>query len=274
MTRLKQDRIKGEKRNCSVSENNNKKRFISKLPHKMKIGLIAGLVLIGSVMPHLGCEGPQPNNCNTDAQPTMADSGVTKQISCQINSIIPASLREGGSLMFGSTTLVDDNGVPVAKVVLGSNSTPCEAIAAAFIAQAISMSTLKSVSLTTTLSGTASCSTSAECSCSVDMSGVYSVIMPDNAPSVSLNVPSPVSSGPLVVLDADAAGINTVISVGNPSSNSVSAQLLAGLNLDWDANPKIIKEVVQGSKIVVAGAESADTASAAEDFVSQLVKVK
>jgi len=275
MTRLKNVGIKGERMNDSPSENNKEKGFFSTLPHRMKTGLIAGLALIGVATASTGCE-PHAliNNCNIDSQTPMDDGGVKPVRTCQVNGKIPLSLREGGSLMFGNTVLVDVNGNPVAKVILGSNSTPCEALAASYIAEAIAISTIRRTTLTSQIAGNATCSTTPECSCSVDMSGVYSVIMPGNAQSVSLGVPSPISSGPLVILDADAAGLNTVISVGNPASNTVSARLLEGSNVDWNANPKVVKEVVAGSKIVVAGAQAVDTASAAEDFVSQLKKTQ
>jgi len=180
--------------------------------------------------------------------------------------------------MFGSTMLVDENGAPVAKVVLGGNSTPCDGIAASYIAEAIAVSTSKKRILTSQVDGAVSCVNTNvpcdTCSCVPDMSGVSSVIMPDNVQSVSVVEPFNGPTGALVILDTDAKGFSTLISVGNPAGNSVSEQLLAGISVDWNATPKVVREVVQGSKIVVAGAQPKDTLSAAQDFVSQLSKIE
>ncbi len=109
--------------------------------------------------------------------------------------------------------------------------------------------------------------------CTVDMAPVSAVIMPNNAPSVTVATPYTGSYGNLVILDSDAVGVNTLVSVGGDKVNSVTASLLQGSAVDWTATPKVVKEVVQGSKIVVAGAQAADTLSAAQDFVSQVKKV-
>jgi hypothetical protein len=107
------------------------------------------------------------------------------------------------------------------------------------------------------------------------MSGVSAVIMPNNAASVQVAVPYNYSSygNGLVILDQDAVGVNTLISVGGDQVNTVTAALLQGSNVDWSANPTMVKEVVQGSKIVVAGATAADTLAAAQTFVNELQQV-
>lgn len=110
-------------------------------------------------------------------------------------------------------------------------------------------------------------------SCTADMSGVSAVIMPNNAASVSVAMPYTGSYGNLVVLDSDAVGVNTLVSVGGDKVNSVTADLLQGSAVDWTAETKVVREVVQGSKIVVAGKEAADTLEAAKDFVAQVKKV-
>lgn len=111
--------------------------------------------------------------------------------------------------------------------------------------------------------------------CTPDMSGVSAVIMPNNAASVQVAVPYNYSSygNGLVILDQDAVGVNTLISVGGDQVNTVTAALLQGSNVDWSANPTMVKEVVQGSKIVVAGATAADTLAAAQTFVNELQQV-
>jgi S-layer like family, outer domain len=112
--------------------------------------------------------------------------------------------------------------------------------------------------------------TGGSASCTADMSGVSAVIMPNNAASVAVAMPYTGSYGNLVILDSDAVGVNTLVSVGGDVVNSVTADLLQGSAVDWTATTKVVKEVVQGSKIVVAGAQKEDTLAAAQDFVSQV----
>jgi hypothetical protein len=107
-------------------------------------------------------------------------------------------------------------------------------------------------------------------SCTTDMSPVSAVIMPNNTPSVNVDVPYSGNYGNLVILDTDAVGVNTLISVGGDKVNSVTASLLQGSPVDWTATPQVVREVVQGSKIVVAGAEASDTLAAAQTFISQV----
>ncbi|NYZ74342.1 hypothetical protein H0O00_04315, partial [Candidatus Micrarchaeota archaeon] len=71
---------------------------------------------------------------------------------------ILASSAAFAGLMFGSTTLVDENGAPVAKVVLGSNAAPSDAVAASLIAGKLVSEAYKSETLTAQVSGTATCS--------------------------------------------------------------------------------------------------------------------
>lgn len=107
--------------------------------------------------------------------------------------------------------------------------------------------------------------------CSPNMTGVGAVIMPNNAASVDAMVPYDFSKyTPLVMLDKDAVGVSTVISVGGDVVNTVTASILSGTTVDWTAQPQMVKEVVKGSKIVVAGYTAQDTLDAANTFVSQL----
>ncbi len=104
-------------------------------------------------------------------------------------------------------------------------------------------------------------------SCTADMSGVSAVIMPNNAASV--DAVTYTSPGNLVVLDSDATGLSTVVSVGGDAVNSLSESWLATSPVDWTAQPKVVKEMEQG-KILVAGADKEKTLEAAKDFVAQL----
>jgi len=73
---------------------------------------------------------------------------------------ILASSASFAGLMFGSTTLVDDNGAPVAKVVIGSKAMPSDGVAAALIAGKMVSEAFKSQTLTAQVSGTAACTPS------------------------------------------------------------------------------------------------------------------
>ena len=110
--------------------------------------------------------------------------------------------------------------------------------------------------------------------CTADMSGVSAVIMPQNSKTVSASIPYSYSSyGPLVMLDKDAGtSVSTVVSVGGPSVNTVTASIMGSTVHDWATTPKVYKEYSVG-KIVVAGKEATDTTAAASDFISQLKKV-
>jgi len=111
-------------------------------------------------------------------------------------------------------------------------------------------------------------------SCTAKMDGVSAVIMPNNAASVTVAMPYTGNYWPLVMLDSEAQNVQTVVSVGGDKVNTVTAKLFEGAKQDWAANKKVVKEVVQGSKIVVAGAEAPDTLAAAQDFVSQVTRKK
>jgi hypothetical protein len=110
-------------------------------------------------------------------------------------------------------------------------------------------------------------------SCVADMTGVSAVIMPNNAASVDVQTPYTGTYGNLVILDSDAVGVNTLVSVGGDVVNTVTADLLQGSAVDWTAETKVVKEVVEGSKIVVAGKTGPDTLEAANDFVQQVQRV-
>ena len=109
--------------------------------------------------------------------------------------------------------------------------------------------------------------------CVADTSGVSAVIMPDSVATVDAATPVDFSTyGNLIILDEDAVGVNTLISVGGDRVNSVTAGLLQDSPVDWSTETTVVREIVEGSKIVVAGREADDTLAAAEDFVSQLRK--
>ena len=101
-----------------------------------------------------------------------------------------------------------------------------------------------------------------------DMSGVTASVVDDEGAAVSMAyMPTPNAYQGLVILDVDAVGVNTLVSVGGDRVNTVTAGLLEGSPVDWTTESKIVREVVPGSKIVVAGVEMEETLDAAGDFV-------
>ncbi|NYZ77612.1 hypothetical protein H0O02_04855, partial [Candidatus Micrarchaeota archaeon] len=138
----------------------------------------------------------------------------------------------------------------------GETSEPCNGV------------TVKVLSITETVGACTAGGASA--TCAPDMTGVSAVIMPANTATVASKVPYANAYQNQVILDRDAVGVNTVVSIGGDKVNTVTAGLLEGSAVDWTTNRKVVREVVQGSKIVVAGAEAADTLEAANDFISQL----
>jgi len=106
--------------------------------------------------------------------------------------------------------------------------------------------------------------------CVASMEGVSAVILPDNTATVSQVVPYANAYSGLVILDRDAVGVNTLVAIGGDKVNTVTAQLLEGAAVDWTTETVVVREVVKGSKIVVAGAEAADTLTAANQFVSEV----
>ncbi len=129
---------------------------------------------------------------------------------------------------------------------------------------------VKVVSITETV-GACSVGTGAAPACTSDTSGVSAVIMPDNKASVVAGVPYGYDKfGPLVVLDKDAVGTDVLVTVGGPAVNSVTKDVLAGSSVDFNTDKKVVKEVVAGKKIVVAGLTADDTLEAAKDFIAAL----
>ncbi|HIH22732.1 TPA: hypothetical protein HA238_03325 [Candidatus Micrarchaeota archaeon] len=94
--------------------------------------------------------------------------------------------------------------------------------------------------------------------------------MPEDKASVMAALPYTGSLAGLVVLDKDASDTDVLVMVGGPAVNTVTAAALEGSAVDFTATPVVVKEVVAGKKIVVAGLTADDTLSAAADFVSQL----
>jgi hypothetical protein len=112
--------------------------------------------------------------------------------------------------------------------------------------------------------------------CTPNMSGVSAMVLTDGLnPAATVTGATPYAFSkytPLVMLDKDAVGVSTVVSVGGDAVNTVTKSILSGMTVDWSANPVMVKEVVKGSKIVVAGETAADTTKAADEFIKNLTK--
>jgi len=112
--------------------------------------------------------------------------------------------------------------------------------------------------------------------CTPNMTGVTASLLQDGS-VVSGDLSAAVPYGfskytPLVLLDSDAVGVSTVISVGGDAVNTVTKSILSGTTVDWDTESVMVKEVVKGSKIVVAGKTAADTTEAASEFLANLTE--
>jgi hypothetical protein len=110
--------------------------------------------------------------------------------------------------------------------------------------------------------------------CTPDMTPVSATLLKDGTVvSGALSAATPYDFSkytPLVVLDSDAVGVSTVISVGGDAVNTVTKSILSGTTVNWDTESVMVKEVVKGSKIVVAGKTAADTTTAASEFLANL----
>ncbi|MBU1681936.1 hypothetical protein KKE38_03890, partial [Candidatus Micrarchaeota archaeon] len=102
---------------------------------------------------------------------------------------ILASSAAFAAVTFGSTTLVDDSGAPLAKVALGSNSAPSDAVVASMIAGKLAGSAYKSETLTASVSGSATCSGDGE----GDSSGTCSIS--NEKARLEITVPGSVAAG-------------------------------------------------------------------------------
>jgi hypothetical protein len=105
-----------------------------------------------------------------------------------------------------------------------------------------------------------------------DMSGVTAVIKDASGASMSTLTAKDVyamDASQFVYLDSQAPATGTVITVGGPKVNSVTAAAMQGAAIDLSAaNPVVTKEA--GDKIIVAGWTAADTMTAASQFIAAL----
>ncbi len=120
---------------------------------------------------------------------------------------------------------------------------------------------LKSISETV---GSCTASGAGAPTCTVDMAPVKAVILPNNVETVDVSEPFKV--GKMVYLDSDASSLGSVITVGGPAVNTVTADALSGSTVDFNSETVVVKAV--GNKIVVAGLTAGDTLVAAERFVA------
>lgn len=106
-----------------------------------------------------------------------------------------------------------------------------------------------------------------EVACTLNEAGVSAVIMPNNAPSVEVSEPFKLTSS-MVMLDKDAAGVaGTIITVGGPMVNTVTADAIAGTDVTIDTTNNVVVKAL-GNRIVVAGYTAADTVTAGDLFIA------
>lgn len=127
--------------------------------------------------------------------------------------------------------------------------------------------TIKAKSIDVTVGACSAAGGSATCTVPKDQ--ISAVIMPNNAASADVAVPYAVNPK-LVVLDKDAAAVSTgvLITVGGDKVNSVTADVMAGADIDFTATPVVVKVI--NNKIVVAGLTAEDTVAAGDQFLAAL----
>lgn len=105
--------------------------------------------------------------------------------------------------------------------------------------------------------------------CTVPKAQISAVIMPNNMASVEAIIPYAVNPN-LVVLDKDAATLTatTLITVGGDKVNSVTAETIAGSDVDFAATNVVVKEFAAAKRIVVAGLSAQNTIDAGTQFLA------
>jgi hypothetical protein len=105
-----------------------------------------------------------------------------------------------------------------------------------------------------------------------NMSGVSAVIKDASGASMATLAAKDVyavDESAFVYLDSQAPATGTVITVGGPKVNRVTATAMQGAAVELSAtSPVLVKEA--GDKIIVAGWTAADTISAASEFIAAL----
>ena len=98
-------------------------------------------------------------------------------------ALVASSVAFAG-LMYGNTVLVDDNGVPKVKVVVGANAAASDGVAAANIAAKIASEAYAAQEYTATVSGEGVCAGGAGSCVITDKSVTLAITVPgeDSAP--------------------------------------------------------------------------------------------
>lgn len=113
--------------------------------------------------------------------------------------------------------------------------------------------------------------TGAAPACTVDSQGLSAVVLADGKdPKASYTGAIAGNVGNLVVLDRDAGDVDVLVTVGGPAVNQVTKRELEGASVNFETERKVVREVVPGKRIVVAGYSAEDTLEAAQDFISAL----
>jgi len=154
---------------------------------------------------------------------------------------ILASSAAFAGLMFGSTTLVDNNGVSVAKVVVGSKANPSDAVAASLIAGKMVSETYKSQTLTAQVSGTAACTPAAG-----NATGTCSIS--NEKARLEITVPGSVASGTWTGSNLIGDFLNRQLLDREPND--------AGPPVDSDANRIVLVQNFRNSILCICRSNS------------------
>ncbi len=210
----------------------------------------------------------KPNGDSTTGQVTFTDAGGVN-----VHSEEAPYMSDRGSLFTSMTT--DTTSFNIAKRVgnlqwtLSSTGTNTSDASQFTLGEGESKSitggiTVKLDSISETV-GSCTASGAGAPSCTVDMTPVKAVILPDNVATVQVSQPYKLTSK-MVVLDSEASSAGSVITVGGPAVNTVTADALAGSSVDLSTTTVLVQAI--GNKIVVAGLTAADTVTAADRFIA------
>jgi len=132
--------------------------------------------------------------------------------------------------------------------------------------QTVSGVTIMAKSITESVGACTASVNSGAPTCTVDQTGVKAKIVDGGEYKDSVETLEPYKVGKLVVLDSDASASDSVVAVGGPAVNTVTASALQGAAVDFNTDRVVVKEV--GKTIVVAGLSADDTLAAADRFIA------
>jgi hypothetical protein len=218
---------------------------------------------------------PTTTSTNTQMNYTSVTGGAVSGLTGSLSNVDTPHISERGSMFTDYST--DVVTIKIAKkpakatwTLASSGTTSAEGAQEITLAegdtQSVSGVSIMAKSITESVGAcTASVSGGAP-SCTVDQTGVKAKIVDAGEYKDSVETLEPYKVGKLVVLDKDASSSDSVVTVGGPAVNTVTADALAGAAVDFNTDRVVVKEV--GKKIVVAGLSADDTLAAADRFIA------